>query len=113
MTLTSQSGNPASIIFCTSSGFIKITQLFNSPNDVNPADLAKATYDALVEEAAQKLVLKARDYHAGESFDAELSSKLEQFVIGGDVSDIKGLNLARKVVNAALRRLSIEKIDVG
>ena len=89
-----------------------ITELFKSPNDINPAELAKAAYDAMIEEAAQKLVIKARDYHAGESFDRELQSKLEQFVIGGDVSDIKGLNLARKVVNAALRRLQVESFDV-
>jgi hypothetical protein len=89
-----------------------ITALFESPNDINPADLAKAAYEAMLEEEAQKLVIKAREYHAGESFDAELSTKLEQFVIGGDVSDIKGLNLARKVVNAALRRLQVESFDV-
>ena len=89
-----------------------ITELFKSPNDINPADLAKAAFDAMVEQQAQELVIKARDYHAGESFDAELSAKLEQFVIGGDVSDIKGLNLARKVVNAALRRLQVINFDV-
>ena len=89
-----------------------ITALFESPNDINPAELARAAYEAAIEEEAQKLVIKARDYHAGESFDKELSSKLEQFVIGGDVSDIKGLNLARKVVNAALRRLQVESFDI-
>lgn len=90
-----------------------IPKLFERTLDVNPVELAKAAYNAALEKAAQELVVKARDYHAGESFDEELSLKLEQFVIGGDVSDIQGLNLARKVVNSVLRRLSVQKFDMA
>lgn len=90
-----------------------VPALFERTMEINPAELAQAAYLAAAETDVQKLIVKARDYHAGESFDTELQTKLDQFVIGGDVDDIKGLNISRKVVNSVLRRLSVQSFDIS
>jgi hypothetical protein len=92
---------------------LPIPRLFERTLEINPADLAQAAFAAGEELEWQKQVVKARAYHAGASFDEELQRKLEQFVIGGDVSDIAGLNIARKVVQSVLRRLSVQGFDVA
>ena len=62
-----------------------LPDLFRSNLEVNPAELAQLAFAAQEEMTLQKRIVKAREYHEGASFDTELVTKLEQFVIGGDV----------------------------
>lgn len=81
------------------------------PKQVNLAEVAYLQHQMNEEAEIQARVIKARELYAG-YIDEDLAEAAADIIIGGEESDIEGVNLMAIAINTTIRRLTLTGFEV-